>query len=89
MSQIWNRQHDLHVLHRLLELSRPMFTKETWEVFTRVAIHGQPADLVAEAAILESHIGECSPCCETLLGLQSDDTFVGLLQNSEDVDQKL
>ena len=41
----------------------------------------------AQAAILESHIGECSPCCETLLGLQSDDTFVGLLPQSNRLGQ--
>lgn len=32
---------------------------------------------------MESHIGECQPCCETLLGLSEADTFVGLLQQSE------
>lgn len=36
-----------------------------------------------DAAVVESHIGECSPCCETLLGLASDDTFVGLLQHTD------
>ena len=35
------------------------------------------------AAIVESHIGECQPCCETLLGLSDADTFVGLLQQTE------
>lgn len=33
-----------------------------------------------EAAVVESHICACSPCCETLLGLTANDTFVGLLQ---------
>lgn len=47
MSQLWDRQHDLHVLNRLLELSRPKFSAETWEVFMRVAINGERADLVA------------------------------------------
>ena len=47
MSQLWNRQHDLHVLNQLLELSRPKFSAETWEVFTRVAIQGERADVVA------------------------------------------
>ena len=31
---------------------------------------------------VETHIGECHPCCETLLGLSSDDTFVELLQEA-------
>ena len=47
ISQLWNRQHDLHVLNRLLELSRPSFSTETWDAFTRVAIHGQRPDFVA------------------------------------------
>lgn len=33
-----------------------------------------------EAAVVEGHIHDCEPCCETMLGLSSDDTFVGLLQ---------
>ncbi len=37
----------------------------------------------AAAAELESHISECQPCCETLLSLSSDDTFVELLQEAE------
>lgn len=36
-----------------------------------------------EASAVESHIGECTPCCETLLTLSVDDTFVGLLQQTE------
>lgn len=32
------------------------------------------------AATVEHHIGECQPCCNTLLGLTSDDTFLGLLK---------
>ena len=35
-----------------------------------------------EAAVIESHISECEPCCETIVGLSSDDTFVGLLQEA-------
>ena len=37
-----------------------------------------------EASLVESHIGECNPCCETLLTLSADDTFVGLLQQTDD-----
>ncbi len=32
-----------------------------------------------DAEAVEAHVGECEPCCETLLGLSSDDTFVALL----------
>ncbi len=53
--------------------------------------HPSPEELVAyslgqlsrdEAAIIESHISECQPCCETIVGLSSDDTFVALLQEA-------
>ncbi len=40
-----------------------------------------------DAVLVESHIGECNPCCETLLGLSSDDTFIGLLQQSDGRDE--
>ncbi len=34
------------------------------------------------AVAIDSHISECQPCCETIVGLSSDDTFVGLLQEA-------
>ncbi|MCA9128281.1 MAG: protein kinase [Planctomycetales bacterium] len=34
-----------------------------------------------EAAKIESHINTCSPCCETLLELKQNDTFIELLKN--------
>ena len=46
-SQLWDRQHDLFVLHQLLELSRARFSPETWTAFTRVALHGERPDIVA------------------------------------------
>ena len=48
MSQIWNKQHDLHVLKALPELSRPGFSEDTWLAFTRVAIHGERPDVVSK-----------------------------------------
>ena len=33
-----------------------------------------------EAVAIESHISECEPCCDTIVSLSSDDTFVGLLK---------
>ena len=47
MSQLWNQQHDQHVLKRLLEIARGEFSPKTWSIFTRVAIRGEKADLVA------------------------------------------
>lgn len=48
MSQLWDRQHDLHVARRLLRLAESDFTEQTWDAFTKVAIEGQPTRLVAE-----------------------------------------
>lgn len=56
------------------------------------AIHPSPAELHAyglgqlspdKATVIESHISECEPCCETIADLSSDDTFVELLQEAE------
>ena len=47
LSQLWNRQHDLHVAQQILALAEPNFTTETWAVFTRVALDGERADKVA------------------------------------------
>ena len=43
------------------------------------------------AVAIDSHISECQPCCETIVGLSSDDTFVGLLKEARrlPVDQTL
>ena len=58
----------------------------------RQTTHPSPEELSAfslgqlppdEAAVVESHISECQPCCETMLGLSSDDTFVALLQEAK------
>ena len=34
------------------------------------------------AVAIDSHISECEPCCETIVELSSDDTFVALLQEA-------
>ncbi len=47
MSQLWNRQHDQHVLRKLLELTKPQFSADTWTAFHRVAMDGERADIVA------------------------------------------
>jgi len=38
-----------------------------------------------EADAIGAHICECEPCCETLLGLSHDDTFVGQLQQARNL----
>ena len=35
-----------------------------------------------ETVAIESHIGECEPCCDTIISLSSDDTFVDLLKEA-------
>lgn len=36
----------------------------------------------AEATSIENHISECEPCCDTIISLSSDDTFVALLKDA-------
>jgi RNA polymerase sigma-70 factor (ECF subfamily) len=48
MSQIWNQQHDQHVVNRVLELIQPKVAPKTWEAFRRQAFDATPADVVAQ-----------------------------------------
>lgn len=48
-SKQWDRDHDLHVTRKLLDLIRPQFEAATWEAFHRFAILGEPAAAVAAA----------------------------------------
>ncbi len=45
----WDREHDLFVVRRLLELIEPEFEAATWEAFRRFALNGEPAATVAAA----------------------------------------
>jgi RNA polymerase sigma-70 factor (ECF subfamily) len=47
LSLVWDREHDEHVLRRLLELIEPEFRPATWEAFRRQAVGGEPAEAVA------------------------------------------
>jgi len=47
LSQFWDRQHDRHVLHRLLESVQPEFAEITWLAFRRLALDGASAREVA------------------------------------------
>jgi RNA polymerase sigma-70 factor (ECF subfamily) len=48
LSQLWNKQHDRHVVLRLLALVEPHFEANTWKAFCRVALEGKRADVVAK-----------------------------------------
>ena len=37
-----------------------------------------------ETSAVENHINECEPCCETIISLSTDDTFVGLLKEARE-----
>jgi RNA polymerase sigma-70 factor (ECF subfamily) len=43
----WDRDHDRHVAHKLLQLVKNDFESTTWEAFSRFALHGTPAAAVA------------------------------------------
>jgi RNA polymerase sigma-70 factor, ECF subfamily len=47
LSDLWNREHDGHVLRRLLELVQPEFTSHIWHAFRSVALEGKRAAEVA------------------------------------------
>jgi RNA polymerase sigma-70 factor, ECF subfamily len=47
LSGRWDREHELHVLGRLLELIEPEFRPATWQAFRRQVIDGAPPEAVA------------------------------------------
>jgi len=47
LSRLWDRQHDQHVLHSLMEIVEPEFPQATWQAFRRIAIDGATAREVA------------------------------------------
>jgi RNA polymerase sigma-70 factor (ECF subfamily) len=47
LSQVWDLQHDRHVMARLLELIACEFNSTTWQAFERHVLDGQPASDVA------------------------------------------
>ena len=48
LSREWDREHDLHIARRLLEMIEPQFEPTTWRAFRRVALDGVPAADVAK-----------------------------------------
>jgi RNA polymerase sigma-70 factor (ECF subfamily) len=47
LSRRWDQEHDAHVLQRLLELTEPEFTPNTWQAFRRLTLEDRPPAEVA------------------------------------------
>lgn len=48
LAREWDRDHDKHVVEKLLAVVRRDFTPVTWEAFQRFGVEGVPAGRVAE-----------------------------------------
>ena len=48
LARQWDREHDEHVLGKILSAIQPDFQPTTWEAFRRFALEGMPASRVAE-----------------------------------------
>ena len=49
LSETWNRQHDVHVIRKLLELIQGRVSPGTWRIFKRQMIDGaSPEDVATE-----------------------------------------
>jgi RNA polymerase sigma-70 factor (ECF subfamily) len=52
LSRLWEREHDLHVARRLLELLEPEFEPATWRAFRLLVLEGRPtAEVAAELGL--------------------------------------
>ena len=49
ISQMWDREHDRHLVHKLLAFLQPEFAPETWSAFQKLVIEGQSAADVAKS----------------------------------------
>jgi RNA polymerase sigma-70 factor (ECF subfamily) len=47
LSQLWDKEHDRHVMARLLEQIEPEVTPSTWQAFRRVVLDGKDEEAVA------------------------------------------
>jgi RNA polymerase sigma-70 factor (ECF subfamily) len=57
LARRWDRDHDLHLLRKLLAAVRPDFDPRTWQAFTRFALDGlAAADVARELATSESAV---------------------------------
>jgi RNA polymerase sigma-70 factor (ECF subfamily) len=58
----WDRDHDRHVVGRLLDLIRPEFQPATWEAFRLAAVEGRPAAEVAATLGLTPNAVRVAKC---------------------------
>ena len=66
LARQWDRDHDQHLLRKLLAVVRPDFDPKTWQAFTRFALDGLAAADVArelgtsESAVVRRRAGQVS-----------------------------
>ncbi len=48
LAREWDRDHDKHVVEKLLAVVQPDFSPTTWAAFQRFGVDGVPASRVAE-----------------------------------------
>jgi RNA polymerase sigma factor (sigma-70 family) len=48
LSQLWDPEHDRHVMGRLLEQIEPQVAPSTWQAFRRVVLDGKDEEVVAK-----------------------------------------
>lgn len=52
LEDLWEREHDRHIVGEVLKLVEPAFTQSTWLAFRRQVVEGQrPADVAIELGI--------------------------------------
>jgi RNA polymerase sigma-70 factor (ECF subfamily) len=57
LARQWDREHDQHVLNKLLAAVQPDFEPNTWRAFTQFALDGLPAaDVARELSMSETAI---------------------------------
>ncbi len=57
LAREWDREHDAHVVQKLLAAVKPDFSPTTWDAFQRFAVDGVPAAVVAgELGISENAV---------------------------------
>jgi RNA polymerase sigma-70 factor (ECF subfamily) len=77
LSDVWDREHDQHVLARLLELVREEFEPTTWAAFVAVAVEGDETAAVAERLGVTPNAVRIAKC-RVLKRLQQEAVFLGL-----------